>query len=113
MNPVSGKIDRKSLPNLSHLLRSAEPKAEDARRETLFSARDTGEGEIKPSYADAGIDPENEEVLAICRAVFETPLGLDDGFVEAGGHSILIARLAPRLQTSGWGVPVRALVSDR
>ena len=42
MNPVSGKIDRKSLPNLSHLPRSAEPKAEDARRETLVSARDTG-----------------------------------------------------------------------
>ena len=53
MNPVSGKIDRKSLPNLSHLLRSAEPKAEDARRETLVSARDTGEGEVKPPDADA------------------------------------------------------------
>ena len=112
MNPISGKIDRKSLPNLSHLRRSAEPKAEDARRETLVSARDTGEGEVEPPDADAGMDPENEEVLAICRAVFETQLGLDDGFVEAGAHSILIARLAQQLQASGWEVTVRALLSD-
>ena len=58
------------------------------------------------------MDPECEEVLAICRAVFETPLGLDDGFAEAGGHSIVIARLAQRLQAAGWVVPVRALLSD-
>ena len=58
------------------------------------------------------MDPECEEVLSICRAVFETPLGLDDGFAEAGGHSILIARLAQKLQAAGWVVPVRALLSD-
>ena len=58
------------------------------------------------------MNPECEEVLAICRAVFETPLGLDDGFAEAGGHSILIARLAQKLQAAGWVVPVRALLSD-
>ena len=58
------------------------------------------------------MDPECEEVLSICRAVFETPLGLDDGFAEAGGHSILIARLAQKLQSAGWVVPVRALLSD-
>jgi non-ribosomal peptide synthetase-like protein len=40
------------------------------------------------------------------------PLGLDDGFVDAGGHSITIARLARRLQAAGWVVPVRALFSD-
>ncbi|MGA6975801.1 MAG: phosphopantetheine-binding protein, partial [Pseudolabrys sp.] len=62
--------------------------------------------------AEAGMDPECEEVLSICRAVFETPLGLDDGFAEAGGHSILIARLAQKLQTAGWVVQVRALLSD-
>jgi len=112
MKPVSGKIDRKRLPNLSHLLRHAEPGAEDTSRGTLASARDTGQGEVKPPDADAGMDPECEEVLAICRAVFETPLGLDDGFAEAGGHSILIARLAQQLQAAGWFVPVRALLSD-
>ena len=58
------------------------------------------------------MDPGCEEVLSICRAVFETPLGLDDGFAEAGGHSILIARLAQKLQAAGWVVQVRALLSD-
>ena len=58
------------------------------------------------------MSPECDEVLAICRAVFDMPLGLDDGFAEAGGHSILIARLAQKLQAAGWMVPVRALLSD-
>jgi non-ribosomal peptide synthetase-like protein len=50
-------------------------------------------------------------VLAICRAVFETSLGWDDVFADNGGHSIVIARLAQRLQAAGWVVPVRALLS--
>src|SRR5262249_3940799 len=104
MKSVSGKIDRDCLPKLSHLLRNAERDAEYA------PAR--GERELKPLDADAGMNAECEEVLAICRAVFETPLGLDDGFAETGAHSILIARLAARLQTAGWVVPVRALLSD-
>ena len=112
MKPVSGKIDRKCLPNLSHLQRNAEPEAEDIRWDTPASARDTREGDVKVPAAEAGMDPECEEVLSICRAVFETPLGLDDGFAEAGGHSILIARLAQKLQTAGWVVQVRALLSD-
>ena len=58
------------------------------------------------------MDPACDEVLAICRSVFESPLGLDDVFAEAGGHSILIARLAYRLQAAGWFVPVRALLGD-
>src|SRR6266852_8652757 len=111
MKPVSGKIDRTCLPNLSHLLRNAEP-AEDTHRDTPASALDTGEGDVEPPDADAGMDPDCEEVLAICRAVFETQLGLDDGFAEVGGHSILIARLAQQLQASGWVIPVRALLSD-
>ncbi|MGB8565417.1 MAG: AMP-binding protein, partial [Pseudolabrys sp.] len=112
MKPVSGKIDRKCLPNLSHLQRNAEPEAEDVRWDTPGSARDTREGDVTAPAAEAGMDPECEEVLSICRAVFETPLGLDDGFAEAGGHSILIARLAQKLQTAGWVVQVRALLSD-
>jgi non-ribosomal peptide synthetase-like protein len=112
MKPVSGKIDRKCLPNLSHLLRNAEPEAEDTRWQTPASARDAGAGEVKVPDTEAGMGPECEEVLSICRAVFETPLGLDDGFAEAGGHSILIARLAQKLQAAGWVVQVRALLSD-
>jgi non-ribosomal peptide synthetase-like protein len=110
MNPVSGKIDRNRLPRLSHLIRNGEAEAECTDRDTRASARD--KREVKLPDADAGIDPHCAEVLAICRAVFETQLGLDDGFVEAGGHSILIARLAQQLQASGWVVPVRALLSD-
>ena len=112
MQPVSGKIDRKRLPDLSHLRRNGEPEAEETRADTPARARDTQEGEVTVLDADAGMDRECEEVLAICRAVFETPLGLDDGFAEAGGHSILIARLAQQLQAAGWVAPVRALLSD-
>jgi non-ribosomal peptide synthetase-like protein len=112
MKSVSGKIDRKCLPNLSHLLRSGEPEADDTRRDTPARARNTGEVPVKVPDAEASMDPDCEEVLAICRTVFETPLGLDDGFAEAGGHSILIARLAQKLQAAGWVVPVRALLSD-
>jgi non-ribosomal peptide synthetase-like protein len=112
MNPVSGKIDRKRLPNLSHLLRIDEPEAEYAGKGTPATARETAEGKVNPPVADADMDSECEEVLAICRAVFDKSLGLDDGFAEAGGHSILIARLAQQLQAAGWMVPVRALLSD-
>ena len=71
MMPVSGKIDRKCLPNLSHLLRNAEPETEDNRWDTPASARNTGDGEVKVPDTKAGMDPECEEVLSICRAAFE------------------------------------------
>ena len=106
MKPISGKIDRTCLPNLSELLNDAEPEVEDTSRGPLAG------GEAKPPDVDADVDPDCEEVLAICRAGLEAPVGLDDGFTEAGGHSIAIARLAQRLQAAGWGVTVRALLSD-
>lgn len=106
MKPVSGKIDRKCLPNLTHLLGNVEPEALNTTGDTQ------AEGKIESWDADEVMDSESAEVLEICRAVFETPLRLDDGFAEAGGHSILIARLAQRLQAAGWLVPVRALLSD-
>jgi len=104
MKPVSGKIDKGSLPNLSHLLTDAKPEAEG----TL----DTESGIGPAPDTDPDLEPGCEEVLAICRAVFETSLGWDDGFADHGGHSIVIARLAQRLQSAGWAVPVRALLSD-
>ena len=107
MKPVSGKIDRTCLPNLAHLLRTGEYPAD-----LPASARGHGDPEGKPSNGDAIIDHDSEQVLAICRAVFEAPLGLDDEFSDAGGHSIVIARLAQRLQAAGWMVPVRALLTD-
>jgi non-ribosomal peptide synthetase-like protein len=112
MKPMSGKIDRGCLPNLSHLLTNAEPEAEDAWRASPVRTKDTGAGKAKPPDTHMGVKPGSEEVLAICRAVFETPLGWDDGFADNGGHSIVMARLAQRLQAAGWVVPVRALLTD-
>src|SRR5262249_51245600 len=101
MKPVSGKIDRNCLPKLSHLLKTAEAGPLDMVR-----------AEVESGDADTAANPDCEIVLAVCRAVLERPLGLDDGFVEAGAHSIDIARLAQRLQAAGWMVTVRALLSD-
>jgi len=106
LKPVSGKIDRGSLPNLSQILKNGGP--EPAVRDTP----NNGKLKATPLVVDASMDAQYDEVLAICRAVFERPLGLDDGFVEAGGHSITIAQLAQRLQAAGWMVSVRGLLSD-
>lgn len=112
MKPVSGKIDRKRLPDLSHLLRHAAIEEESSDRRDSNGAQG-GEGtDVAVPDTDVGMSPACENVLAICRSVFETPLGPDDGFADAGGHSILIARLAQKLQTAGWIVSVRALLSD-
>jgi non-ribosomal peptide synthetase-like protein len=100
MKTVSGKIDRERLPKLSHLMTGGGLVAQERAKE------------IEPAVAGDDMDPACSEVLAICRAVFKTNLGLDDGFIEAGGHSILIARLAQQLQAAGWAVPVRALLGD-
>jgi len=110
MNPVSGKIDRDRLPDLSRLLTKTGI-VEGASSSSPYSTR-----EMEKDFfagADADVEPSREEVLAICRSVFETPLGWDDVFADNGGHSIVIARLAQRLQAAGWTVPVRALLSDR
>jgi non-ribosomal peptide synthetase-like protein len=112
MKPVSGKIDRKCLPDLSHLLQGAASEAEAASGEPPAAAPGVARRVVNPPNVDMAVTPECEEVLALCRAVFETPLGPDDGFAEAGGHSILIARLAQKLQAAGWVVPVRALLGD-
>ena len=108
MNPVSGKIDRNRLPNLSYLLTKQRPETENTRSGTVVDAR----AELAARDADARMQSECDEVLAICRAALELPLGLDDEFVEAGAHSIAIARLAQRLQAAGWMVSVRALLSE-
>jgi non-ribosomal peptide synthetase-like protein len=99
MKPMSGKIDRECLPNLSHLLPNAESQAEEP-------------GKAKPPDTDADTEPGADEVLAICRNVFDTALGWDDAFADHGGHSIVIARLAQRLRAAGWTVTVRDLLSD-
>jgi len=112
MQPVSGKIDRERLPDLSRLPEYARP-AEDAQSRSASGTQDTGAAKARRPGSNASVAPGCEEVLAICRSVFETPLGWDDVFADSGGHSIVIARLAQRLQDAGWMVPVRALLSDR
>src|SRR4026209_2357540 len=71
MKPVSGKIDRSCLPNLANLLRTGESTAD-----VPASVRSNGGLEGKPSNGYAIIDPDCEQVLAICRSVFEAPLQL-------------------------------------
>ena len=112
MKPMSGKIDRECLPKLSHGLTNADPEAEDTRRGSPTNVQNTAAGNAKPPDLDSDVAPGGEEVLEICRAVFETPLGWDDVFADHGGHSIIIARLAQRLHATGWAVSVRALLSD-
>ena len=107
MKPLSGKIDRDCLPRLSGLMRDIGTAAQCPDGDARAGMRDGAQ-----EKASAPDDPASREVLAICNAVFGRPLGLDDGFVEAGGHSLLIARLAERLQAAGWTIPVRALLSD-
>ena len=112
MKPVSGKIDRGHLPILSDLLAHAKPDAEDIKDSPSTGLSYAEAGKAAPAEPDVELDPGCEEVLAICRAVFETPMGWDSVFADHGGHSIVIARLAQRLQAAGWVVPVRALLSD-
>ena len=108
MKPVSGKIDRGQLPKLSDLLADAKPEAEDIMDGSSYAEAENA-GHVEP---DAATEPDSEEVLDICNAIFETPLEWDDVFADHGGHSIVIARLAQRLHQAGWTVPVRALLSD-
>ncbi|MCC7250306.1 AMP-binding protein, partial [Hyphomicrobium sp.] len=104
MSPVSGKIDRKQLPRLAALGKDTKANVEPAQ---VTAMRDADAPE-----AVADLPPGAEDVLAICRSVFETNIGWDDGFAESGGHSIVIARLAQRLHAAGWEISVRALLSD-
>jgi non-ribosomal peptide synthetase-like protein len=104
MKPMSGKIDRRCLPRLADL-----PAA--AGTETQNQHSDTVDNSSTIPNLDADIAPGNEEVLAICRAVFESELGWDDAFVNHGGHSIIIAQLAQCLQAAGWSMSVRALTT--
>ena len=71
MKPVSGKIDRDCLPNLSHLLPDAEP------RQRVGSGPKRGEEEgNRPPDTDSDVEPGSAEVLAICRDVFENAVGM-------------------------------------
>ncbi|MEM9027562.1 MAG: AMP-binding protein [Pseudomonadota bacterium] len=104
LKPVSGKIDRACLPDLSGLLSEAD--------HSLSANVATGHRDNEQVAVAEDVEPANEELLEICREVLGARLGWDDGFADSGGHSILIARLAQRLQAAGWMVTVRSLLTD-
>jgi non-ribosomal peptide synthetase-like protein len=110
MKPLSGKIDRGHLPKLSDLSAYANPDTGGIEDSPSTGQTDAEAG--KAAEADAERESGCEEVLAICTAVFEAPMDWDSVFADHGGHSIVIARLAQRLQVAGWAVSVRALLSD-
>jgi non-ribosomal peptide synthetase-like protein len=105
LNPVSGKIDRKRLPDLSRLESNT---GSQAKQSPGVSAAG-----IAPDL-DGDAEPRTDEVLAICREVFDnSALDRDDVFANHGGHSLRIAELTLRLQVAGWKVTVRDLLTDR
>ncbi|PHP64724.1 hypothetical protein CSC94_22890 [Zhengella mangrovi] len=104
MKAVSGKIDRKALPDISSFAGSDGEKAGRTPRAAAAAAT--------ASRDEVRDDPELAEILGLCQDLFKTEIGVDDRFADAGGHSILIARLAQRLQSKGWQVSVRSLMSD-
>jgi non-ribosomal peptide synthetase-like protein len=112
MKPISGKIDRERLPDLSHLLAGAESRTGGIAAGSATSTRDETPGDVEAPESAPQAQPGSEEVLEICRDVFDTDLGWDDAFADHGGHSIVIARLAQRLRAAGWTVSVRELLSD-
>ena len=111
LQPVSGKIDRDRLPRLSQLRTIAASTADDTTDHPPAGSP-TAEAPDETPGIDQGLVPDSEEVLAICRSVFNMPLRWNDVFVDHGGHSIVMAQLAQKLQSAGWSVPVRALLSD-
>jgi len=100
MKSMSGKIDRDLLPDISKILLHANSRSSDS-----IAVQNKSDEIEQPSHS-ADI-----EILEICRAAFETPIGWDDSFADSGGHSIVIARLAQLMHSSGREVPVRALLS--
>ncbi|MFY0611522.1 MAG: AMP-binding protein [Hyphomicrobiaceae bacterium] len=115
MKPVSGKIDRNRLPDLASLSLNLEPALESANS-LIAQAGDQmvidADSSDRAEEANSEIPAEAQEALVICRSVFDSPIEWDDDFADFGAHSIMIARLAQRLQQAGWRIPVRALFTD-
>jgi non-ribosomal peptide synthetase-like protein len=111
LNSVSGKINRKCLPDLSRLRWSAAAQAQERPGAPRTGVEEPGAG--RTPDIDPGAESACDEVLAICREMFDNAeLAGDDVFADSGGQSILIAELSLRLQMAGWKVTVRDLLSD-
>ena len=103
---MSGKIDRK-LP--------AEPLSPAERRRAGSGWLDRGrldrrgtQSRPKPMRTSTRLSRRCWRSAGTC----STAAGMGRCLRRPGGHSIVIARLAHRLQAAGWAVSVRALLTD-
>ena len=92
---ASGKIDRRALPKVTALASTPDQRPV-----------------LSPQHDDALDESLDIGVLALCRAQLGSELGWRDDFVQWGAHSIAIAQLTQTLQSAGYPVTVRALLSD-
>ena len=93
--PASGKINRRALPSVTDIA------AFDVPATTMTAAVTDDENASLPA-----------EVLALCRAELGPTIDWHDDFIDWGAHSIAIARLTQQLQTAGYPVSVRGLLSE-
>jgi non-ribosomal peptide synthetase-like protein len=111
-SPVSGKIDRSRLPDLTRLQANGPLRQDDSGVPPGRAQAAVPRASLSAAI-DADAPSGGDEVLAICREVFgNAELEWDDVFADHGGHSILIASLTLRLQQAGWSVTVRELLSN-
>jgi non-ribosomal peptide synthetase-like protein len=108
LKPLSGKIDRALLPRIDKLTRAA---GSGHASLTAAAEQKTVSEDDRPPLAEVQAVEGNTEPLAICRDVLGPQLGWHDRFVDHGGHSIAMARLAGQLQAAGFAVSVRDLLS--
>jgi amino acid adenylation domain-containing protein len=93
--PASGKINRRALPSVADVV--------------SFEATETA---MITAFSDDKSASLPTEVLTLCRAELGPTLDWHDDFVDWGAHSIAIARLTQQLQSAGYPVSVRGLLSE-
>ena len=91
---ASGKIDRQALPQISQFF------VADSSGKSIAGQESESNHERDPA------------VLAMCRAELGASLDWHDDFMDWGAHSIAIAQLTQTLQSAGYDVSVRSLLSD-
>ena len=93
--PASGKINRRALPSVANVVDF------ESTESAVITAFTDDENPSLPI-----------EVLTLCRAELGPTLDWHDDFVDWGSHSIAIARLTQQLQSAGYPVSVRGLLSE-
>jgi non-ribosomal peptide synthetase-like protein len=93
--PASGKINRRALPSVVNV-----------------AGFEASEADAATAVTDDKSASLPAELLALCRAELGPTLDWHDDFIDWGAHSIAIARLTQQLQTAGYPVSVRGLLSE-